>query len=546
MAVADSRVTEAKRRLGELKTKRAPREGHWRELMRLTRPLADELFGGGVRGDRSGRASGEIYDMTAGHGATNLAAGLWGMGTNSATEWFSIQAENDDLNADAEVGAWLRRVTQIMLRAFAAGGGNFYAEAMTYFLDLATIGTAVMYSDEDVTAGRLWHATIPLSETYIDQNNRHQVDTLYRAFTFTTRQAAREFGADALHPAMRKALEKDQDRKWQFLHAVEPNDLYDPTRRGSNAMAFQSIYVDLEHDHLVEEGGYQEFAYHVTRWWCQAGEVYGDGPAALARADAKTVNVMAKTTLEGAQAAVRPPLATTDELAARGIQFRPGGVIAGAIDPWSGRELIKPMSTGGAIGLGLDMEEQRRQAIKDAFYWQLLVLQAGDRATATEVLARQEEQLRLMGPHLGRMNAEFLDPVVTRAFLILLRANAFPPAPPSLLASPGLKVTYVSPLARAQKIATAGTILRFLEGALPLAQAKPAALDVIDEDAVMRELAGAYHIPGTLIRDPRQVAALRQSRAEAEQAAQQAAEMQAGAATLRDLGQAAQAAGGAS
>ncbi len=543
MAVADARVTGAKRRLGELKTARAPREGHWRELMRLTRPLADELFGGGVRGDRSGRASGEIYDMTAGHGANNLAAGLWGMGTNSATEWFAIQAENEELNADAEVGAWCRTVTQRLLRAFAAGGGNFYAEAMTYFLDLASIGTAIMYSDEDATAGRLWHATIPLSECYIAQNQRRQVDTLYRTFTMTTRQAAGEFGAEALHPTMRKALEKEPDRKWQFLHAVEPNDLFDPTRRGSNAMAFQSLYVDLEHDHLVEAGGYQEMPYHVTRWWCQAGEVYGDGPAALARADAKTVNVMAKTTLEGAQAAVRPPLATTDELAMRGIQFRPGQVIAGAIDPWSGRELVKPMQSGGAIGLGLEMEEQRRKAIKEAFYWQLLVLQAGDRATATEVLARQEEQLRLMGPHLGRMNAEFLDPVVSRAFLILLRARALPPPPPALLAAPGLKVTYVSPLARAQKIATAATILRFLEGALPLAQAKPEALDVIDEDAVMRELAGAYHVPGTLIRDPRQVAALRQQRAEAQAAAQQAAEMQQGAATLRDLGQAAQAAG---
>lgn len=542
--VADSRIAEAVRRLGTLKSERAPREGHWKELLRLTQPLAEELSGAG-NAARSGRVSGELYDFTAGLGATNLAAGLWGMGTNSAAEWFAIEPEAEELAADAEVNAWCRDVTAKLMRAFAGNGGNFYAETMTYFLNVVTLGTAVMYSDEVQGEGRLWHATVPLSECYIAQNQRRQVDTVYRQCPWTTAQLAREWGENALHPAMQRVLEKQPDRKWQILHAVEPNPDHDPTRRGAAFMPFRSLYIDLENNHLLEAGGYRELPYHVMRWWTQAGQAYGDGPAALARPDAQTVNVMAKTTLEGAQAAVRPPMATTDELAARGIQFRPGGIIAGALDPFTGRSMVQPLQSGGAVGLGLEMEQQRRDAIKQAFYWQLLVLQAGDRATATEVLARQEEQLRLMGPHLGRMNAEFLSPVINRAFAILWRAGAFPPPPPVMMQAPGLKITYVSPLARAQKIAMAGTILRFLEGALPLTQAVPAALDVIDVDETMRALAGAYHVPGQLIRDPRQVAQLRQQRADAQAAADQMAQMQAGAATLRDLGQAAQSAGGA-
>ncbi len=537
MAVADTRVAEAVSRLGTLRSLRAPREAHWKELQRLTTPLAQEL----QSGTKDGRAPGDLFDFTAGHGATKLSAGLWSMGTNSATEWFSILPDLDALSSDREVSAWCDTVTKTMFRAFAANGANFYAQSMSYFLSVVTLGTAVMYSDEDYAAGQLHHAAIPLAECFIAQNSRGQVDTLYRGFSFTGRQCAQEFGEDALHPAMRRTLEKEPDRKWRLLHATEPNPDADPSRRGRAFMATRSRYLDLDNSHLLEEGGYHEFPYHTMRWWVQAGEVYGDGPAALARPDAKTVNVMGKTLLEGAQAAVRPPLLTTDELELRGIQFRPGVTHAGAIDPWTGRVKVQALQTGGAIGLGLELEEQRRQSIKDAFYWSAMLLQPGDRATATEVLALQEQQLQVMGPHLGRMNTEFLTPVITRAFNLLMRAGAFPPPPPALTQAPGLKVTYVSPLARAQSIAQAGGIMRFLEGVGTMAQMNPTVLDNVDFDDAARRLARAFHTPASLIKDPRQVVADRQARAEQQAAAAQMAEAQAGAQIARDLGQAAMA-----
>jgi len=541
VAVADSRVAEVESRLGTLRSLRAPRESGWKELQRLTTPLAQDL----QTSTKDGRVSGELYDFTAGHGATNLAAGLWSMGTNSATPWFSIRPENDDLGMDRDISAWCDRVTSIMLRSFAANGGNFYAQSMSYFLSVATLGTAVMYSDEAIGAGQLRHNAIPLAESHIAQNSNGQVDTNYRTYNFTSRQCAQEWGADALHPAMRKVLEKEPDRKWRLVHAVEPNPDADPRRRGRAFMATRSRYIDLDNRHILEDGGYHEFPYHVMRWWVQSGEVYGDGPAALARPDAKTVNVMGKTLLEGAQASVRPPILTTDEMELRGIRLQPGQAYPGAIDPWTGRVKVQTLQTGGAIGLGLELEQQRRQAIKDAFYWQAMILQPGDRATATEVLALQEQQLQVMGPHLGRMNTEFLTPVISRAFNLLIRAGAFPPPPPALTQAPGLKVIYVSPLARAQSIAQAGGIMRFLEGLGTMAQMNPAVLDNVDFDDAARRLATAFHTPASLLKDPRQVAADRQARAEQQAAAAQMAEAQTGAQIARDLGQAAMAAGGA-
>jgi hypothetical protein len=46
--------------------------------------------------------------------------------------------------------------------------------------------------------------------------------------------------------------------------------------------------------------------------------------------------------------------------------------------------------------------------------------------TATEVMQRTEERMRLLGPILGRMEAELLGPIITRVFGIMLRQGAVP------------------------------------------------------------------------------------------------------------------------
>ena len=52
--------------------------------------------------------------------------------------------------------------------------------------------------------------------------------------------------------------------------------------------------------------------------------------------------------------------------------------------------------------------------------------------TATEVLQRNEEKMRLLSPVLGRLQAELLQPLISRSFALLLRAGLLPPAPEEL------------------------------------------------------------------------------------------------------------------
>jgi hypothetical protein len=170
--------------------------------------------------------------------------------------------------------------------------------------------------------------------------------------------------------------------------------------------------------------------------------------------------------------------------------------------------------------LGLNLEEQRRQAIRAAYYVDQLVLGTGPQMTATEVVQRTEEKMRLLGPVLGRLQAELLQPMIDRAFNIMVRQNRFP-APPPAIADMDIEIEYVSPLARAQRQNDLQAIMRMFEIMSPAASIDPSVFDHVDFDGLVRHLLGVLHVPARVSQGEAQVMAKREQRAEAEQAQMQ-------------------------
>lgn len=245
----------------------------------------------------------------------------------------------------------------------------------------------------------------------------------------------------------------------------------------------------------------------------------------LALPDVRMINAMSRETIVAAQRATMPPLLAARELAEARVNLAPGAITYAGVSQ-EGRALVQPLVSGTRPDIGLEMQEQRRHAIKDAFHYSLLQLVGSPQMTATEALIREEDKLRLMGPHLGRVQGEFLGPLIEeRIFGILIRqsepfwvngADGPLPLPPDPLVGRDIRVDYVSPLARAQKTADGKAILRTLESLLPLAQADPSVLDMVDADAAARALAEAWGAPAGLLRDSETVAALRQQRQQME------------------------------
>jgi hypothetical protein len=501
-----------------LRSDRATLDTHLQDVAEIFRPLRADLMRIGRRVMGEKRMT-RVFDSAQIYAADQLAAGLWSGATNSADRWFELAHPDPDLDDLFPVRGWMGEVERRMQAVFSGGGNRFYSQTLDYFGDLVTMGTASMYVDEDLKAGRVHFDTRPIHECWIAESDRRDVDTIVRKFEWTAQQIFQQYGEDTPDLVMKMLRVGETQQRFTILHAVLPNEVYEPGRLGAQGKPWASVHVLQDGEKVLRRGGFDEFPFMVARWGTLSGYAYGDSPAMLALPDAKQLQVMERTLAVAAEKAADPPLLASDEDAFSTVRVVPGGITFGGLGP-GGEPLIRPLQTGANFQLDAALAQQKREQIKDAFFGSLLMMVPTPGATATEILARQEEKIRLLGPHLGRVQSEFLDPLIARVFRIMQRAGALPPPPEELLGDPRFSVSYVSPLARAQRSVRAASIVRSLNQVLPLAQVDPSIVDNIDMDAVVRQVFEAEGAPADVLRDPRDVAAKRQQR---DQAAQQQA-----------------------
>jgi len=277
-----------------------------------------------------------------------------------------------------------------------------------------------------------------------------------------------------------------------------------------------SVYVCKATGMEISQGGFEELPYVVPRFLKATGEVMGRSPAMTALPDVKMLNLMSKTIIQAAQKQIDPPLLVPDDGFLLPIRTQPGGL---NFFRSGSRETITPLNTGANIPIGLNMEEQRRTAIRQAFYVDQILTAGSPQMTATEVIQRQEERMRVIGPVLGRLMNEMLRPLIDRVFALMLRNDMLAPAP-EVLQGRDIDIEYVSPLARAQKSSSLNNTMRALEILLPLAQSLPVG-DHIDPDGLVRHVTDSLGVPKATLRSQREVNETREARAQAEQEAMQ-------------------------
>jgi len=317
---------------------------------------------------------------------------------------------------------------------------------------------------------------------------------------------------------------KDPYKEFEVIHAVEPSESYGIPNKKATDKEFKSCYVLLEEKALLEESGFDEFPYMVPRWQKVAGEIYGRSPAMTSLPDIKMVNTMMKTIIKSAQKMVDPPLLVPDDGFILPVRTVPGGLNfyrAGT------QEKIEPLETRGRPDIGFDLLENRRQHILSAFHvdWLKMPDQKAGQMTATEVVARQEEKMRLMGPMVGRLQVELLGPMIERVFGIMVKQGAIPEAP-AVLEGMDMKIEYTSPMARAQKSGQLLSINRLFESMVPLFQAKPDLLDNMDADETFRYFHHLLDAPAAILASKEKVEEVRQARQEQQQAMMEAEQAQ--------------------
>jgi len=508
---ADDKAVVLLRRLRSLEEARSTWEVHWQEVADYMRPRKADITKSRTPGQKRTEL---IFDGTAIHAAEMLAASLHGMLTSMATPWFSLRFTDPGLEDDDIAKEWLQAAEQTMLQAFHRS--NFQEQVHEMYDDLVCFGTAIMFIESDpVTSYRF--STRHIAECFVAEDDQGRVNTVYRKFKLTARAAVKQFG-DQVTDRIKREDKTDPYKLMEIVHVILPRDDRDNTKKDKSNKPWASIYIDPEEKVILGESGYDEMPYVVPRWLKASTELgFGHSPAMACLADTKMLNKMSEITIRAAQKQIDPPLMLPDDGFMLPIRTVPGGL---NFYRSGTRDRIEPLNIGANQPLGLSMEEQRRQAIRSAFYVDQLILAQNQTMTATEVIQRTEEKMRLLGPVLGRLQAEFLQPLIERCFNILSREKALP-VPPEFMANFDIDIEYVSPIAKAQRSGDVQAIVRMLEMLGPLQALEPGIVDWIDMDGLAKHAIKVLGIPAAVVRGRDEVEMVRLQRQQEQQQEQQ-------------------------
>ena len=508
----DSRVDEIMRDYEQMQSARGVWEEHWREIAERVLPRQN-WFAASDKTPGEKRTE-KIFDATAGLALERFAAAMESMLTPRTMKWHKLKTSNVALLDNIQVQAYLDEVTNILFQVRYNPKANFASQVHETYMSLGAFGTGAIFVD-DIPGTGIRYKSINLSEIYVAENHVGVVDKVVRKFPFTARQAAQKWGYDRMPEKIKTALEKQPEREFEFLHCVKPNMEKQTGRRDYRGMDWLSYYVCHEARMIMSEGGYNSFPYAVSRYVTAPKEVYGRSPAMTVLPDIKMINEMSKTVLRAAHKIVDPPLLLQEDGVLQAFNTRPGALNFGGVDE-QGRQVVQPLQTGARVDIGMDMMEQRRKVINDAFLITLFqILVESPNMTATEAMLRAQEKGALLAPTMGRQQSEMLGPLIERELDILARAGVLPAMPEILREAGGdVEIEYVSPLNRAQRAEEGVAILRTLEAVAPLAQIDPSVMMIFKPEEIARELSEINGVPAKILRSQEEVEEMKAAQAQ--------------------------------
>ncbi len=514
------------RRLQRLKTLRQPHEQVWRDCADHSFPIRGSGLEGGqpLSADQAMDRKAKLLHSVATDAGRTLAAAIVSGATPSSSVWALLNVTG----VDAEGMRWLDEAGKQLHEEIHAS--TFDAGAMECALDMVAFGWFALYVDVDRERGGFVFQQWPLASTYCATTKPGGlVDTVFRCYMLTAEQAVREFGETGVSGDTLKKAATDPDASVEVCHAIYPRYPYVPNARLAKNLPVASCHFEVANKRLLREGGYHEMPVIVPRWAVIPDSVYAIGPMFDVLPDARELNEFLRMDRMNAELAIAGMWIAEDDgiLNPRTIKVGPRRVItANSVDS------MKQLSAGGDWQLADTRIAQYEQRIRKLLMADQLQPQDGPAMTATEVHVRVGLIRQLLGPIYGRLQAEYLAPLVERAFGLMYRAGVLGQAPEAL-GGASFKVRYNNPLSRAQKAEDVAAVERLSGNLTALANlgaagvpAAAAALDKVDFDAVVDVTVEGLGVPLKVIRDAEQVAAFREQRAQQQAQQQQAAQAQ--------------------
>ncbi len=501
----------ATKRLDKLKTDRKNVENVWQEIADYCVVHSSDFTSTRQSGDNT-RSKGTI-DITVMQAIDYLSSALHSGLTNPSMKWFDLRMKDYNLNQNPELSRFLEKARDDMLDCFNNSGSAFPGQNHEVIQSVVRYGPGCLLV-EDIPGKGIRFAAVHISELYFSENAFSQIDTVFREFQMTARQIEERWPKETLHNNIQKACDSEPDKKFKILHVVEPkSDDVMPKMKGHN---FVSTHIDLEHKQILSTGGYYENPYIIARFSKTTTEDYGRSPTWQVLPQVKLVNKLLTSIVKAAEFRTAPPLLVADDGVMMPLTAKPHAIMYGGLS-MDGTPRVAPLNVGADLNIGSELLAGIQKIIRDSFFIDQLVFRDGPSMTATEVVQRQQEALKLLGPAIGRLQSEYLTPLISKVFSIYARSGRFGPIPEALKKNE-YEISYIGPVPMLQKATDIQKFQQFLGSVSPLLQINPQVLDNFDFDTAARKIADSLNVWKDILRDPQEVAAMRQQEQQAQQA----------------------------
>lgn len=504
--------------ISQLRTDRYPWWTFWRDLADYFLPKRYVW----LQSDKERRVRNAknpmILDSTGTKAARVLASGMMNGITSPSRPWLKLRVPGFD-DEGGPVTIWADEVTRRMLKVMAES--NFYNSMAVLYLDLAVFGSAAnLIYEDDETVIRCFNPA--LGEFYLGQDHRLGVNMFAREFCQTACQVVEWFKEENVSDTVKGYYKGNSGQTLspvELVHLIEPNIFKDSDIPPK--FKFVETYWEkgMPGNKVLSQRGLNELPGIFPRWELTANDSYGTSPAMDALGDVIQLQQETKRKAQGLDKMVSPPMVADIQLQHRPTALMPNGItyVAGAnsIGVKPAYQIQVPIN---------EMTQDIRDVqvrIRETFFNELfqMISQLETVRSATEIDARREEKLILLGSVLERFENEALDPAVGRIFSIMQRRGMLPEAPEEI-EDQGIEIQYVSILATAQQAIAAAPTERWIAMIGQISGAVPEALKIPDWDELIRSYGLDIGVRAKLMRPREEVEQEMQAQKDAEAAAQ--------------------------
>ena len=384
---------------------RAPWINRWDCAMRYTMPTADD-------------DAAMMFDATAADAADNLAASIYSLLTPPESLWVSLVPESV-ASPDATAATMALRAN--------LNDSNFYTTIHQCYMDLIILGTACLFMAENPigAASAFSFTAIPMRDIAVLNG------AVFHMATMPAREVMEKYPSWTPPSNLRDAIKNDPETPLRLVQSLV----------GTEFTAWLDVGGDIENN-IVSTGKFETNPYIIFRWAVASGEQYGRGPVLRALPDIKTANKVVELVLKNATIAVSGIWQADDDgvINLSNINLTPGAIIPKSV----GSSGLTPLASGANFDVSQIVLKDLRERIRHALLADRLGLLSEKEMTATEIMARNADMMRILGATYGRLLHEFIRPLVERGLQILARRGVIDKI--SLHSDAELK--YIAPIAQ--------------------------------------------------------------------------------------------------